>query len=99
MGRPSLRCGYWDGSTLCVPVRVQTRARRLGLGQSLPDRLKLLLTAPPADGKANAQARALLAECFGVGISRVALAAGATSRDKLFRITDPARLPAELTRA
>jgi uncharacterized protein (TIGR00251 family) len=96
---PALRCGWWDGDTLCLPVRVQTRARRLGLGAVTQGRLKLLLTAPPVDGKANAQARDLLARCFGVGVSRVELAGGRVSRDKLFRVTNPPRLPDELISA
>lgn len=91
-----LRFGYWEGEDLCLPVRVQTRARRIGLGAEIQGRIRLLLTAPPVDGKANAQAREVLAMIFGVGISRVTLVAGHASRDKLFRIARPARLPVEI---
>ena len=94
--RPALRFGYWDGEDLCLPVRVQARARRTGLGAEIQGRVRLMLTAPPVDGKANAQAREVLAASFGVGVSRVALVTGETSRDKLFRIARPARLPGEI---
>lgn len=76
-----------------LPVRVHPRARRLTLGPLAGDRVKLSLTAPPVDGKANAQAREFLAEAFGVSLSRVMLAQGEGSRDKLFRIEDPRLIP------
>ncbi len=88
-----LACGRWDGDALLLPVRVQPRTRRLGSGGLHESRLKLNLTAPPADGKANAQARELLAGLFGVSISRVTLLQGASARDKLFRIDSPEKLP------
>ena len=91
-------CGRWDGDALVLPVRVQPRARRLALGPLLQQRIKLSLTAPPVDGKANAQAREFLASVFGVSPSRVTLTQGESGRDKLFRIEAPRRFPAELLR-
>lgn len=96
--KPQLACGRWDGDTLILPVRVQPRAKRLMLGPLMPDRLKLSLTAPPVDGKANAQARQLLAEAFGVSPSRVTLVQGESNRDKLFRIEHPQRIPPKIVR-
>lgn len=93
MDKPALTCGHWDGEALLLPVRVQPRARRLALGPIVGGRLKLLLTAPPVDGKANEQARTLLAEAFGVSAGRVTLVQGQTSRDKLFRIVEPRVFP------
>jgi len=95
-GRPELLCGHWDGDCLVLPVRVRARARRLGLDALRAGRLQLSLTAPPVDGRANAQAQALLADHFGVSASRVSLVQGTSSRDKLFRIDDPATLPSQL---
>jgi uncharacterized protein len=94
--RPDLACGHWQGDTLLLPVRVQPRARRLGIGPLREGRLKVALTAPPVDGKANAQARELLAERFGVSVSRVVLVQGEAARDKLFRIDGPQTLPPEI---
>jgi len=94
--RPAIRCGYWEQDTLCLPVRVITRSARAQLGAVENGRLKLRLTAPPVDGKANQQARKLLARAFGVGVTRITLARGETARNKLFRIDQPVKLPAEL---
>lgn len=62
------------------------------------ERIKLALTAPPVDGKANEQAREVLAEAFGVSMSRVTLVQGESARDKLFRIVEPASLPELIVR-
>jgi uncharacterized protein (TIGR00251 family) len=93
---PPLRFGYWRDGDLFLPVRVQPRARRRGLGPPVGDRVKLLLAAPPVDGRANAEARELLAGLFGVPARDVELVSGETGRDKLFRIRQPARTPPEL---
>lgn len=94
--RPELLCGRWEKDCLVLPVRVRARARRLELGAPRAGRLQLSLTAPPLDGRANAQAQELLADHFGVSASRVSLVQGASGRDKLFRIDNPSRLPPQL---
>ena len=43
--------------------------------------------AKPEDGKANAAVRALLAAALDLAPSRIELARGATSREKLFQVT------------
>jgi len=96
--RPELLCGRWDDNVLVLPVRAQARARRLALGPLVQQRIKLSLTAPPVDGKANAQARDYLAAAFGVSPSRVMLVQGENGRDKLFRIEGPRLFPAGLLR-
>ncbi len=93
-----LGCGRWEEDALLLPVRVQPRARRLALGPIIGQSVKLSLTAPPVDGKANAQAREFLASQFGVSPSRVTLAKGESGRDKTFRIEAPRRLPEALLR-
>jgi len=94
--QPSLCCGKWVQRDLILDTRVQTRSSQLQLGQVKNGRLKLRLTAPPADGKANLQARKLLAKSFGVGISRVKLVNGQTHRNKQFLIQEPSRFPSEV---
>jgi len=47
---------------------------------------KLAVTAPPVEGKANRACTELLAKLLGVPRSAVALAAGAASRRKRFRV-------------
>jgi uncharacterized protein (TIGR00251 family) len=94
--RPALLCGSWDHDDILLRTRVQPRSSRALLGAVENERLKIRLTAPPADGKANEQARKLLAKAFGIGITGVQLVRGQTSRDKLFRITAPGTWPAAI---
>jgi uncharacterized protein YggU (UPF0235/DUF167 family) len=48
--------------------------------------LVLRVNAPPLEGKANEEARKLLAAVLGLSRSRIRLAAGARSRNKVFHI-------------
>ena len=83
----------WDGTDLVLQVRVQPRASRDEITGVQAGRLRVRLTAPPVDGKANLHLCRLLADTFAVPPSRVSLIAGATSRDKRLRIGAPRRLP------
>ena len=73
------------GATLSV--RVTPRASRDEILRDGAD-LKVRVTAPPEDGKANAAVTKLLAKALGLPKSRLTLVRGETSRDKSFRI-DP----------
>ena len=48
--------------------------------------LRIYVTAPPEDGRANAAIAKLLAKAMGVARSRLTLVRGQTARDKLFRV-------------
>lgn len=84
---------FWEGTDLVLQVRVQARASRDEITGVQAGRLRIRLTAPPVDGKANLQLCRLLADAFAVPPSKVSLIAGATSRDKCLRIGAPRRLP------
>lgn len=60
------------------------------------DFFKIRLTAPPVDGKANADLTKYLAQLFGVAKSRISLLAGDTDRRKRFSIQSPTKLPPEI---
>ncbi len=64
------------------------------MGDVVGDRLKVQLTAPPVDGKANEHLIRFMARSFGVKRSAVRITAGETGRDKTLRISAPGRLPA-----
>jgi uncharacterized protein (TIGR00251 family) len=90
-----------DGCT--VSVRVHPGARRDGPTGTHAGALKISLTTPPTDGRANAALIALIAELLHIPRARVSLVSGATSRSKLLRITgksaaeaQAALLPADL---
>ena len=74
-----------DGCTLSV--RVHPGARNNSVTGVHADAIKIALTAPPVDGKANEALIAFLANALHLPRARVALVAGATSRAKMVRIT------------
>jgi uncharacterized protein (TIGR00251 family) len=74
-----------DGCTLSV--RLHPAARKNSVTGVHADALKITLTAPPVDGKANDALIAFLAEALHLPGARVSLVAGATSRTKMVRIT------------
>ena len=67
-------------------VKVQPRARKHAITGQVGDALKLALTAPPVEGKANAACIEYLAELLDVPRSSITIAAGQTSRNKLIRV-------------
>ena len=84
----------WDGPDLILHLRIQPRAAHDEIAGPLGNTLKIRLTAPPVDGKANAQLRKFLSEQCGVAKSQVTVLSGDTSREKRVRIASPRRLPA-----
>ena len=67
-------------------VKVQPRARRNAIVGELGDALKIALTAPPVDGKANEACIEFFAEALHVARSSVSIAAGHTRRNKVVRV-------------
>lgn len=84
---------FWEGDTLTLTLRVQPRASRDEIAGVQGGRLKVRITAPPVDGKANAHLIRFLAREFKVPRSRITLLAGETGREKRLRIHAPGRLP------
>jgi uncharacterized protein len=83
---------------------VQPRAGRTQVVGRHGEALKVRVTAPPVDGRANAATIELLSTTLGVPTSRIVLLSGTQSRLKRFRITGlsvavvTARLEAALER-
>jgi len=73
-----------NGATFAV--RVQPRARRNALLGEIGSALKVVLTAPPIEGRANEACIEFLAEFLKVPRSSVTIAAGESSRNKVIRI-------------
>lgn len=75
------------GSALAV--RVTPRASRNEISGILDDgTVKIRLTAPPVEGKANVALIEFLSGVIGVPASRIEVVAGRTGRDKLVSILD-----------
>jgi len=76
-----------DHAEGCVlPVRAQPGARKNAVVGEHGDALKVAVTAPPADGRANQALIELLRETLELKRSQIELIGGATSRDKCFLI-------------
>ncbi len=67
-------------------VKVHPRARRNAIAGTIGDALKLALTAPPVEGKANDACIQYLAEVLGVSRSAITIVSGETSRQKVVRV-------------
>lgn len=78
---------------LTLSIRVQPKASRDEIVGPYGDSLKIRITAPPVDGKANAHLIKYLARLFGVPRSRITLLSGTSGRDKRLRINAPTRWP------
>ncbi len=90
-----------SGTDLTLRVRVTPRARRNGLEglAETPDgpALKVAVTAPPEDGKANTAVLKTLSKALGIPRSSLDIRAGKTSRNKTVSVSgDAATLQAVL---
>ena len=74
-----------DGCTLTV--RVHPSARKNGVTGVHGEAVKIALTTPPVDGKANQALIAFLAQALRVPRARITIVVGLTSRAKTLRIT------------
>ena len=68
-------------------VKVHPRARKKAITGIVGDALKLALTAPPVEGKANQAVIDFFADLFEIPRSSVTIASGETSRNKVVRIS------------
>jgi uncharacterized protein (TIGR00251 family) len=67
-------------------VRVQPRARRNAVADEIDGVLKISLTAPPVEGRANAACVEFLAKLLKAPKSSFSIARGETSRNKVIRV-------------
>ena len=68
-------------------VKVHPRAKRDAITGALGDALKLSLTAPPVEGRANEACVEFFARLLKVPRSSITIASGQSSRLKVIRIT------------
>ena len=67
-------------------VKVHPRAKKNAITGEVGDALKLSLTAPPVDGKANDACIDFFAKLLRVPRSSVTIASGLSSRNKVIRV-------------
>ncbi len=81
---------FHDGKRgTALAIRVTPRARRNEVAEVLNDgTIRIRLTAPPVEGKANQALIKFLSHILDVPASRIAIVAGETGRDKLVSVLD-----------
>jgi hypothetical protein len=77
-----------SGADVLLPVIVQPRASRNAVAGLQGNVLKLMLTAPPVEGAANAACLRFLADILGVSRARLSVIRGPKARHKLICVTD-----------
>jgi hypothetical protein len=70
-----------------LSVRVHPGAKRNAITGTHADALKISLTTPPTDGRANAALIAFLADRLNIPRLSIELLTGATTRSKTLRLT------------
>ena len=80
-------CRGESDNSVIVRVHVQPRSAKNSCSGIYGQAIKLKITAPPVDGKANAMAAKILAKIFKVPKADVLLLSGSRSRGKRFRIS------------
>lgn len=68
-------------------VKIHPRAKKNAITGELGDALKVALTAPPVEGKANEACIDFFAKLLSVPRSSVTIASGQNSRNKVIRIS------------
>ena len=74
-------------SGVTFAVRVHPRAKKNAITGELGEALKIALTAPPVEGRANQACIEFFAKFFEVSRSSVVIASGESSRNKVIRVT------------
>jgi len=84
-----------DGISVSLSIHVQPKASRTRIAGLHGEALKLCITSPPVDGKANAAAIEFFAKLFKIPRAAVTLASGETSRDKRLVLAGVSMVQAE----
>lgn len=78
---------------LLLQLYIQPKASRDKMIGLHGDELKIAITAPPIDGKANAHLAKFLAKSFKVAKGNIEIIRGEQGRHKLVRIRTPRAIP------
>jgi len=75
-----------SGAGVSFAIKVHPRAKKNAITGELGDALKVSLTTPPVEGRANEACIEFFAKLLKVPRSSVTIASGQTSRNKVIRI-------------
>lgn len=89
-------CAYFDNDDLILSLHIQPKASRDKIVGLHGENLKVAITAPPIDGKANSHLKKFFSKEFKVAKSKIIILKGELGRHKLVKITAPKKIPAEI---
>ncbi len=76
------------GNDIIIRVKIVPGSSKNKIIGVYNDSLKITITAPPVEGKANKKCIAYLAKYFNVAKSKIEIISGLASKNKLIRIYD-----------
>ena len=82
-----------ESEDLILRLYIQPKASRDNIVGLHGDELKIAITAPPVDGKANAHLTKFLSKQFKVAKGKISIQKGELGRHKQVRITAPVVIP------
>ncbi|QMV15537.1 hypothetical protein Vspart_02858 [Vibrio spartinae] len=82
-----------EGLDIILRLYIQPKASRDNIVGLHGDELKIAITAPPVDGKANAHLVKFLSKQFKVAKSAIEIEKGELGRHKQVRIHSPSQIP------
>ncbi|MDC5803991.1 DUF167 family protein YggU [Vibrio europaeus] len=90
------QAAWFDGEDLVIRLYIQPKASRDKLVGQHGEELKIAITAPPVDGKANAHLSKYLAKQFKLAKGLITIEKGEQGRHKQVRISSPSQIPNEI---
>ena len=72
--------------SLILKIKVEPRSSRSGIVGQYGDAIKVKLTSPPVDGRANTELIEILAKEYGIRKKDVEIISGFNSKNKLVRL-------------
>jgi uncharacterized protein (TIGR00251 family) len=85
----------WQGEDLILRCHLQPKAASNDIVGIHGDRLKIRITAPPVDGKANEHIIKWFSKLFKVPKNHIVIEQGELGRQKTLRISSPQNIPEE----
>ena len=76
------------GNDIVIKVKIVPGSSKNKIIGTYNGALKIAITAPPVEGKANKKCIAYLAKYFDIAKSKIEIISGQTSKNKLIRIYD-----------
>ncbi|HDZ9264460.1 TPA: YggU family protein [Vibrio cholerae] len=92
-----MAAAWREGDDLLLRLYIQPKASRDSIVGLHGEELKVAITAPPIDGKANAHLSKYLAKQCKVAKGSVVVEKGELGRHKQVRILQPSLIPAEIS--